>query len=150
MSHLSLPQRRHLPSRRQRGVALIESMVAIIILGIGLIGTVGLQARTYSALNDANMRAEATIASDNLLGIMGNDLLNLGSYAVSDAAAGAAPNPAVAEWLAQTRSYIPGALITVALLPMINNGMQVDITIRWTRKTGERQNTHQITAYFQR
>jgi type IV pilus assembly protein PilV len=40
-------------------------MLAIVILGIGLLGTVGLQARAYSALSDAGARAEATLAAEN-------------------------------------------------------------------------------------
>lgn len=138
------PSAPRLMARYQRGIALVESMIAIVILGIGLLGTVGLQARAYSALSDANMRAEATIASENLLGMIGNDVPNIGNYTVTN---GSAPNPAVAGWVAQTRSYIPGALITVAILPL-GNAMQVDITISWTRKAGGVQNSHRITSYI--
>jgi type IV pilus assembly protein PilV len=38
-------------SRRQNGIALLEAMLAIVILGIGLLGTVGLQARMPASDN---------------------------------------------------------------------------------------------------
>ena len=57
-------------ARRQRGMALIESIVAAVLLAIGVLGAVGMQARSTSALADAGMRAEATIAADRLLGFI--------------------------------------------------------------------------------
>jgi type IV pilus assembly protein PilW len=66
----------HAP-RRQRGIALIEVLVAIVLLGIGVLGTIGLQGRRYSALADTGMRAEATIAAEKLHGRDGNDQANL-------------------------------------------------------------------------
>ena len=41
--------------RRQQGVALLEVLVSVVILAIGLLGAVGLQARSYSALSDAGL-----------------------------------------------------------------------------------------------
>jgi type IV pilus assembly protein PilV len=48
--------------KTQHGFSLVESLVAVVLLGIGLLGAIGMQARSYSALSDAGMRAEATIA----------------------------------------------------------------------------------------
>ena len=45
------------PHRSQHGIALLEAMIAIVILALGLLGTIGLQARSYSALADSAMRA---------------------------------------------------------------------------------------------
>ena len=70
--------------RRQGGIALLEAMLAIVILGIGLLGTIGLQARAYSALSDAGMRAEATMAGEKLLGVMTADAANLASYNLAE------------------------------------------------------------------
>ncbi|SFL56546.1 type IV pilus assembly protein PilV [Rugamonas rubra] len=128
----------------QRGVALLEAMLAIVILGIGLLGTVGLQARAYSALSDASMRAEATMAVEKLLGVMSNDVANIPNYALAE---GAVPNAALAPWLAETRGYIPGARIAVAVTAELRR-FRVDATIRWTRKAGGVENQHQITSYI--
>lgn len=140
MSHLPI----RLPSRRQRGVALLEVMIAVVILGLGMLGTIGLQARSYAALSEASQRAEATIAADRLVGIMSNDVDALAAYNV---ASGATPGPALAPWLAETQAAIPGALVSVAVVPEDSRD-RVDILIRWTRTAGGRENRHQLTAYI--
>lgn len=135
-------------TRRQRGVALLEALIAAVILGIALLGTVGLQARSYAAISDAGLRAEATLAADELLGIMNNDQLNLPSYAVAE---GAAAPPVLTNWAAETTRRIPGARFSVVVLPVVAGGItrtQVDITIKWTRRQGDAQNQHQITSYI--
>lgn len=130
--------------RRQQGVAMLEAMIAIVILAIGLIGTVGMQARAVAALNDAGMRAEATMAADKLVGTMNADSANVANYAL---ALGAAPNATLAPWVAETRSYIPNAKLSVVLTPQVRR-TQVDITIKWTRKAGDPENQHLVTAYI--
>lgn len=135
------------PACRQRGVAMLEAMIAIVILAIGLLGTVGLQARSYSALSDASMRAEATIAGEKLFGIMSNDLPNLGNYALAE---NGAPSSAIAPWLAETKLQIPGAKVAVRLVTQSATTTMVEISIRWTRKTGSAENRHVLTSYVAR
>ncbi|MBA5637538.1 type IV pilus modification protein PilV [Duganella sp. LX20W] len=132
--------------RRQGGVALLEVMLAVLLLGIGLLGTIGLQARAYSALSDASMRAEATMATEKLLGVMNADLVNVaaGNYVFDGSAA---PSTALAPWVEETQRYIPGAIITVAVAGQ-DRRYQVDIAIRWTRKNGGDENVHRVTSYI--
>lgn len=133
--------------RAQRGVALLEAMIACVILAIGLLGTIGLQARAYSAMNDAGTRAEAVIASDKLFGMMSTDTANLPAYAI---AAGAQPGAALAPWYADTRKAIPGAVISVALAPApVGNSTAVTVTITWKRKpTDVNGNQNVVTSYL--
>ncbi len=135
---------RRRPARRQGGIALLEAMLAILILGIGLIGTVGLQARAYSALSDASLRAEATLAGEKLLGTMNADSNNLLNYG---AVAGGAATAATQPWVDETRAAIPGALIGVVVTPQ-QLRVQVDITIVWQRKAGAALNQHLVTSYI--
>jgi type IV pilus assembly protein PilV len=132
--------------RQQGGIALLEALLAILILAIGLLGTIGMQARAYSALSDASMRAEATIATEQLLGVMASDQANLASYAL---ASGAVPGAVLAPWYAATSASIPGALIDVTITPTAGTARsEVDIRIRWTRKAGGTENVHNVTAYI--
>lgn len=135
---------------QQRGIALLEALIATLILAIGLLGTIGLQARAYSALSDAGMRAEATMAGEKLLAIMANDQgalqANLPNYAL--AAAAVTPSVQVAPWLAQTQALIPGASVVVTVTPNGATLCQVDIAISWTRKTGDKANVHRVTSYI--
>jgi type IV pilus assembly protein PilV len=133
----------------QRGIALLEALLATVILAIGLLGTIGLQARAYSVLSEADMRAEATIATEKLLGIMSNDQgalqSNLAGYAV---AAGGAPGAALAPWYAETRALVPGAIIAVVVTPNGTSQSRVDITISWIRRNGDKTNQHRMTSYI--
>jgi len=139
--------------RQQRGIALLEAMIATVILAIGLLGTIGLQARAYSAMNEASMRAEATIASEKLFGLMSTDVNNLPAYAM--AAGGAASAPMV-QWVNEVKGTpsrpgpIPGAVISVAVAPNSGgtNSTAVTVKISWTRKAGGPTNTNTMTSYL--
>ncbi|MCA1248279.1 hypothetical protein [Massilia sp. MS-15] len=134
------------PPRAQRGIALLEALLAAVILAIGLLGTIGLQARSYAALSDAGMRAEAAIAANKLLGIMNTDISHLEDYALE---ADGEPSARLAQWHEETVRLIPGARITIAVTPGEDaTPAAVDIAIRWQRKADTPGNTHRITSYF--
>lgn len=133
------------PHSAQRGIALLEALIATVILAIGLLGAVGLQARSYAALNDASMRAEATIAAEQLFGLMSSDQANLSSYAL---AAAAVPSTQLKPWVDQTLLAIPGASIVIVVTPTAGNRSTVTTTISWQRKAGGPTNSHTITAYI--
>ena len=131
--------------QEQRGVVLLEALLATLILAIGLLGAIGLQARAYSALSDAGMRGEAVIASERLLGTMSNDQANLADYAL---AANAAPSARLAVWHEDTLAALPGATIVITLTPTLDlSRTEVRVTISWTRKAGAALNTHRVIAY---
>jgi type IV pilus assembly protein PilV len=132
--------------RGQRGIAMIEVLVAILLLGIGVLGTIGLQGRSYSALADTGMRAEATMAAEKLIGVATNDQANLAAYALVK---GAAPNATLKPWYDDTVAHIPGAKIAVAVLaPSTTAPGQVTVTIEWLRKAGSPTNSHTVTSYI--
>ena len=139
----ALPSSSH-PAARQSGIALLEAMIAIVILGIGLLGMIGLQARAYAALSDASMRAEATMAAEKLLGTMNTDIANLASYNLAE---GATPNSFLAPWAQETRRAIPGAKLSVRVVDQTQQS-QVNIGISWQRKAAGEQNRHVVTAYI--
>jgi len=138
---------------RARGIALIEVLVAIVLLGIAVLGTIGLQARSYSALADTGMRAEATMAAEKLIGTATNDLPNLAAYAL---AANGTPTATLRPWFDETRARIPGATILVAVAaPTTTAPGTIRVTIGWMRKKGSgstsdaaNSGTHTVTSYL--
>jgi type IV pilus assembly protein PilV len=132
---------------RQNGIALLEAMIATVILAIGLLGTIGLQARAYSAMNEASLRAEATIASEKLFGLMSTDVKNLASYAKTTSGTAGAP---LLDWDNETKGAIPGATTTVTVTPNSNgtSSTAVTVAITWQRKTGGAANTSTMTSYL--
>lgn len=135
-------------ARAQRGIALVEVLVAAVLLAIGVLGALGLQVRSQGALADAGMRAEAVIAANKLLGIMALDQANLAAYAL---APGGQPGERLQAWYAETRSreHIPGAAVKVDVAPDAAAGRtEVSVTISWTRKSGTAANSHTVSASF--
>lgn len=66
--------------RRQRGVALVEALVGILIFAFGIIGLVGLQVAMTRAQGSAKYRADAAYLSSQVLGTMWADRGNLVKY----------------------------------------------------------------------
>lgn len=137
--------------RSQGGIALVEVLVAIVILGIGLIGTVALQARTYAALADTGERAEATMAAEQLIGQMTTDQANLAAYAL---APHGSPSAQLQDWYNATLARIPGATVEVDVAPALSPdgpqvvGTEVVVTIQWMRKAGTAPNSQRVSAYI--
>lgn len=135
----------HRPHHKQGGVALLEALVATLILAVGLLGAIGMQARAYSALSDAGMRAEATMASEKLLALMTIDQANLANYDTSSAS----PSAPLANWITETRNAIPGAGLSVQVNSVATTSRSVvNIAISWRRKQGGQINQHVITSYI--
>jgi type IV pilus assembly protein PilV len=135
-----------MPRRLQRGIALLESLLAVLLLSIGLIGTLALQARSVGALADTALRAEATIAANGLLGVMSNDQGNLALYALG---ASGAPNARLMPWLTELRKNLPGASVRVTVTPAADTSRtQVLIWIGWQRTSSGPANEHRIISYL--
>lgn len=130
----------------QRGVALIEALMAILILSIGLIGTLGLQVNSQAALAEASMRAEATIAANELIGVMNTDIDNLSGYAL---AKDAAPGARLTAWHANVVARLPNAGVVVEVTPTADTKRTaVAIEINWRRGSNGQQNKHRIVTYL--
>ena len=65
----------------QRGVGLIEVLVAVLILSIGFLGMAALQAKSLSTNNSAMARSMATIAGYSILDAMKTDVVAASSGA---------------------------------------------------------------------
>ncbi|WP_332877025.1 type IV pilus modification PilV family protein [Massilia sp. S19_KUP03_FR1] len=131
----------------QRGIALVEAMIATVILAIGLLGTIGLQARAYSAMNDASSRAEATMASEKLFGMMSTDMEHLSNYVLAEGGSGGTE---MSDWVTETHAAIPGSKIAVSVKPASNGttSTAVTVTIKWQRKARDPANTSTMTSYL--
>ena len=55
---------------RQRGSFLLEALIAALIVALGILGLVGLQARAIQNVDDAQYRSEAAFLANDLLGRM--------------------------------------------------------------------------------
>ena len=53
--------------RREAGVAMMESLIAMVVLLVGLLGIVGLQAKTQTSHFEAYQRAQALLLLDDMV-----------------------------------------------------------------------------------
>ncbi|WP_133478300.1 type IV pilus modification protein PilV [Cognatilysobacter segetis] len=65
---------------RQRGVGLIEVMIAVLVLAIGLLGIAALQAITLKNTGSSASRTQAAIQIYSMMDIIRADRANLGTY----------------------------------------------------------------------
>jgi type IV pilus assembly protein PilV len=56
--------------RRQRGSFLLEALIAILIVALGVLGSVGLLARSMQDMDDARNRGEAAYIANQLISQM--------------------------------------------------------------------------------
>lgn len=66
---------------RQGGVVLIEALIAVLIFSIGILGVVGMQAASVTAVTDAKYRAEAAMVANQIVARMWADQANIAAYA---------------------------------------------------------------------
>ena len=57
-------------SECQRGIVLIEVLVAVLIFSIGVLAVIGLQAGAAAAVADAKYRVDASSVADRLIGVL--------------------------------------------------------------------------------
>ncbi len=109
----------------QSGIVLIEALVSVLLLSLGILGLIGLQANMAANLSDAKYRTEAAFLADQLLGQMWVDQSNLVNYAISG---GSCTQTYVrcSDWLGQVARQLPGGGASVTL-----NGTAVTITVTW-------------------
>lgn len=77
-------------SRLQRGISLIESLVAIAVMALGILGILGVQMRTLTDTSTTLRRAQAIRLIEDLgerMKINPNALANMAAYTTSFAAA---------------------------------------------------------------
>lgn len=55
---------------RQRGSFMLEALIAILIVALGVLGSVGLVARSMQDIDDAKFRGEAAYLANSLIGQM--------------------------------------------------------------------------------
>ena len=136
------------PAQRQRGISLIESLIAIVVMALGILGILGVQMRTLADTQTGVRRAQAIRLIEDLserMKVNPNALGNTNSYLLSWGVTPTAPTdcktgPCTAQQLAQY-DLLPDE--TVA-----NNNRQLGVMISWreNEKDGTTAAVFKITA----
>lgn len=145
-------QRPHRPQHpdRQRGVSLLESLVALLVLALGVLGMLGVQLKALSDNQNASQRTVAIrLANDlfervkaNSVGVTGIASYSLGSSWTALSAPASAQqcdaNPCTPAqqatfdlwaWQTLVRNTLPGGNATTFISP--SDGEQLGVMVSW-------------------
>ena len=128
--------------RRQRGIGMIEILIAVLVVSIGFLGMAALQARALSTNNSAMARSMATVASYSILDAMRADIIQAGSGAYNTtvtanscpAAGGSLASSQLSAWCNQLGSAlgaVAGTTGTVNCLGASSTSVNCTITIQF-------------------
>ena len=116
-SFLQLP---HI-ARAQRGMALLECLMALLIFSVGLLGLLGLEARVMNISTDSENRNRAAMLAGEVASQMWLNNTVLPTAPAIVAAGANAGN--------QTLGGLPGGAVTV--VPVAGTTNAADITVTW-------------------
>lgn len=135
MNYPTQPQGRR---SRQRGIALIEALIGILIFAFGVIGLVGLQVAMTRAQGNAKYRADAVYLSSQVVGTMWSDRTNLNQYDSASCASYARCK----DWTDKVAATLPAGSAQISATPATG---AVAVTVTWST-TAEGTHSHVVTT----
>jgi type IV pilus assembly protein PilV len=118
---------------RQRGMTLIEILVAIVVLSVGLMGLAGLQLKGMQVNQGSTYRSQAAILAQEMAERIRADLTGAGNntYTVTSGVP-ATPSAAMTDWLTRVQ-MLPGgtATITAPAAGGTPGTQLIDVTVNW-------------------
>ncbi len=126
------PSARQGRPRRQRGISLIDALIAMAILSFGLVGMTRMQGRMVSASTDAQMRTTAVQLADELLNTVLVDVANANCYTLPQVGAcgSAAATARTTDWAARVLTAMPGSVSRGVTLDAATG--RLTVSIGWT------------------
>jgi type IV pilus assembly protein PilV len=118
----------------QRGVMLLEALIAILIFSIGILGLVAMQGTAISNISDAKYRTDAGFLADQLIAQIWVDRANLASY--SYPSGGTVPT-VLTTWMAQVNAALPQSVANPPVIVVDTTTGAVDITMKWLLPSSE-------------
>lgn len=106
-------------AKAQRGVALLESLIALLIFSMGILAIVGLQGFMIKGTAESKARSDASFLAQNRVAMMWADPANLAGYAEVGTLVPELPN---------------GLRNTV--VNIVQGGANVTVTVTWQQPGG--------------
>ena len=153
---------KHAVSRRQRGITLIESLVAIVVAALGILGIVGVQMRTLADTSTSLRRAQAIRLIEDLGERMRTNpsaLANLNAYVANFAASPSVGNCAsgcdltqlaaydLAVWKKAVGDTLPAGKVSIFVPPAESalaacQGRQLGVMVAWRENEHDTSNAY--------
>ena len=153
---------KHAVSRRQRGITLIESLVAIVVAALGILGIVGVQMRTLADTSTSLRRAQAIRLIEDLGERMRTNpsaLANLNTYVANFAASPSVGSCAsgcdltqlatydLAVWKKAVGDTLPAGKVSIFVPPAASalaagQGRQLGVMVAWRENEHDTSNAY--------
>lgn len=146
MRNVSLKPGRREPCS-QRGVVLLDAIVAILLFSVGIVGMVALQGAATKLAGDAKLRTDAAMAADQVIAQMWvSDPTHLATYFQSPSGAGYKAWAATVTQVTAQQG-LPGAAghpPTIDVTTDPNGGNAVTVSVFW--QAASDTGTHQYVT----
>ena len=131
------------PNRKssQQGMMLIEALIGLLIFMLGILALIGMQAIAMQYTIDAKYRSEASFLTNQIIGVMWVDRVNLPSYDTSSGAGTAQRTT----WISSVTETLPGAIGANAP-SIIISGQQATVSVSWQRPGESSPSRHSAVA----
>lgn len=128
--------------KSQRGIALMEALVGLLIFSFGVLGLIGLQANMSKAQSSAKFRAEAASLAEDLFGRMQSE--HLSRWSLYGGSACASAYARCTDWRRRVSS-LPNGEATVTVNAVTG---AVQVSISW-QHGGEARNRFESAMQWQ-
>lgn len=143
----ALPTPRPMQRRtRQRGIGLIDALIALAILCFGLLAVTRLQGRMVTSTTDAQLRQTAVQLADELLNTAIVDVDNAACYTLPQAGTcgNAGAKTRTTEWATRVAAALPGSVTSTVALNATTG--QMTLNIGWTGKESSEARQLQVVT----
>lgn len=141
---------------RQRGVGLVEILVAVVVLAFGMLGLVGLQLSTLRNNQSSLQRGLAVVQTHSIADAMRADRTNAGDKKFDIAIDAASPtgttfaNNAVKDWRTSLVGTLGQGSTGSIGCDKVDDVIRCSITVRWNDERGSQgEKTHDVTTEVQ-
>lgn len=127
------------PRRHQCGITLIESLIALVIISIALLGVASLQLLTLQDMRDARWRASAVNLAGSMLEQLRADRDNAENYLIegSEPECGSGTTGScgiVNGWLDEVTASLPSSSVNLSMSEPTGDETSVSLSIRWRQR----------------
>lgn len=132
------------PSFTQRGMSLIETLVAILLVSIGILGLLAFQGVAIANLSAAKYRTDASFLANQVIGALWANRQALEATPAQFTHRGSggtgpgrcaptgtnATHPEITNWLADVQNTLPGAVATAQQV-RVEAHQAITVTVCW-------------------
>lgn len=125
------------PVSSQKGVAMLEALVSVLLFSMGVLALVGLQSAMVKNTSDSQYRAEASYIAQQWVGMMWANPDLLAAYLIPDNT----------DSRYDISTLLPNGTRQVTQPDPVNSPSQYQVTIKW-QLPGQAQHTYTSIVYI--